>query len=219
MGGADGGSVPIVNARVCLLDHHEVPCSATDGIGKWSMDLPPTDSYVLYAITFSARQHLGYTGIGTVSPYIAPGPQVTSSWPGGVGLETDAWATDFFAKQAGFTYPTQGTGFVDVRLHIRNPLGLAGATVEISSPTAKGPVYENEMFTPDPSITSTTLAGAAWFANVPPGEFTVTVHSSMATCSTRHFEGNDGWWPEVAPNVVKAQVGPDTMVQVEMSCQ
>jgi hypothetical protein len=206
----DGGTIPIVNGRVCLLDHPEVACSGTDTSGKWSIELPPADGMAQYAITFSASQHLGYTSFGTVSP----GSTITSSWPSGVGLEADDWAINL-ATQAGFTYPAQGTAFVDVRLLNGSPRGLDGATVTLSS-AAKGPVYENTMLALDPSLTSTSAEGVAWFGNVPPGEFTVTVHSTTATCTT---QGIEGLWPEVASNVVKAEVGPDTMVRVEMFCR
>ncbi|HET6280681.1 MAG TPA: hypothetical protein VFH73_06945 [Polyangia bacterium] len=202
--GPDGGSVPIGGAKVCLLDHPEVACAVTDSLGAYSMTLPLPDGSGLYAVTFAAPGHLGYT---------TPGGD--GFWPSGVGLYLDGWATDL-SMAAGFTYPAQGTAFVAVRLLREQGGGLSGATVTLSSAAAKGPVYENVMFMPDPSLPSTSLRGIAWFGNVTPGEFTVTVNSPVAPCTTLDITG---LWPAVGPDTVKAEVGADTIAKIDIICR
>jgi hypothetical protein len=199
MSAPDGGTVPIPRAKVCVLDHPELACATTDPEGSFTLTPPGPDSPEPFAISFTAAGYLGRVR-----------PAGHTWWPSGTGLRSDAWA-EAFARQAGFTYPPQGTGFIEMKLSDGGTSrGLVGATATLSSGAGAGrrPIYADPAGRPDPSLTSTSSSGIVFFGEVTPGQATVAVQPPAGTCDNRFVTGV---WPATGPNSLQLAVAPDSL--------
>jgi hypothetical protein len=202
---ADGGLIPIERARVCILGRPDIPCATTDQAGDYTLALPATDATAVYAVSFAAEGHLARLR-----------PAGDTWWPSGVGLFTDAQAAEE-VRLAGFTYPPNGTGFVEVRLLDGGTAkGYSGATVTLSGGAGSGPVYGDPAFKADRSLTTTSSSGMIFFGNVQGGPVTITVKAPDRTCDTFDVQGT---WPASGPNVMQVPVAPDASIEVTFWCR
>lgn len=193
--GPDGKTVPIVNAEICVLDHPEISCVRSDVDGKYALTVPHFPPSAVVAVVLEAEGHLG-----TVRP------AGEGWWPGGTFLRSDQGAAALFGK-AGFTYPARGTGFVSFRLFQGGVAqGAVGATVTLTPPSAKGPIYLSPAGEPDPALTAVSANGGVLFGNVPPGPVTLTVKAEGKVCEAK---GVSGIWLSSGPNTITVPVVAD----------
>jgi hypothetical protein len=186
MSAPDGGTIPIANAKVCIVEHPELACATTDVDGNYTMALPDVAESVPFGVNFTAAGHLGNVSFAT-----------HRDWPSGRGLRSDQ-AAAAMAAQAGFSYPARGSGFIELRLFGPATDGgfseVTGATATLSPASGTGPSYQDR--------------GVILFGNVAPGRATITVKAAGMTCRTG---GIDGVWPDGGPNVIEVPVAADSV--------
>jgi hypothetical protein len=198
----------IAGARVCILDHPEIACATTDWQGEYTMTFPAFASSTLFLMHFTAAGHLG-----TVRPanYTSTPEFVSTSWPSGVPLRADDEAKEM-ATKAGFTYPAQGTGFIELQLVGRLASEIIeGVTATLTPSTGTGPIYASASGDPEPSLTQTVASNFIRFGNVAPGPVTITVNPGARTCNTP--EKISGAWPASGANTLPLVVAAGSVTQ------
>ena len=202
-----GPKQPIRGAKVCILDHPEVGCATTDSEGEY-LAFPAFASSTVFIMHFTAAGHLGSVRPAT---YTSSPETVSTSWPGGVSLWSDEWAKTM-AMKAGFTYPAQGSGFIQLRLSggLASEI-ITGVTARLSPASGTGPVYADPSGDPDPSLTATVSSNLVLFGNVAPGPVTITVNAGAKTCNTP--EKLSGAWPASGPDTLPVFVAGGSMTQ------
>jgi hypothetical protein len=200
----DGGVVPIAGARVCILDHAEIPCATTDFGGNYTIALPPPTSGELdIAFNFTAPGHLGLT---LLSREYHDGPQSITSWSQ-VPLWSDAQAADW-ASAAGLPYPPNGKSYIEFGVfHPDGSGGVVGATVTLTPPSGVGPIYFGTPANPSP--TAVTSAGLVAFGGVTPGKFQLDVKGVSNCVSTT--VGPE--WPGPTATSVTGETAPDSLTE------
>jgi hypothetical protein len=168
--------------QVCLKDC-SIPCAISNAEGQWMLSGIP--AYSLIVLLFSKA---GYASSAVARTTGAEDGQTLQVLP------TEDVA-NLMAKAAGFEWPLQGKAIINVGTSSSSAtmpvaVQLAGSTVSISWPPLKGPVYADEDWIPDPSLTETSEAGWAFF-QVDPGEYTVTANHPGRVCTPDAFVG----WP------------------------
>jgi len=117
---------PIAGARVCVLEHEEIPCATTDASGFWQLDCAPRGDA---AIAFEAA---GFApGV-----WLWAGPAGDAYEDLDVSLARDAENTSYLAP-TGVTYPAGASSLVTLV-----PRGnVAGMTAVLRSGTGEGAFY------------------------------------------------------------------------------
>jgi hypothetical protein len=215
-GPSDGGDAPpLSGAQVCIAQHSEIPCAKTDDSGNYTIAVPPqpTTGELDFAVVVTAAGHLGETNLLRWSSPLEYWTTVESLW-------SDAFAAPW-AASAGFTYPANGTAFIEGAVYGATPLASpdrAGATVTLTPASGKV-VYYDANGIPDPALTATSNGGAFAFGNVTPGTYTFTVTNGTKTCTDPATDGNNSW-PSTTPNSLSLYVAGNTIVQRQsITCQ
>jgi hypothetical protein len=196
-GGALGG------VKICAYAHHDIPCVLSDGLGKFDALLPENSET---AATFELE---GYTSV--VVAYATGSTNIDH-----VGV-TIPLAGDRIATYTAFEAkaPDETTGFVSAFIGTpTSPLGVPGVRVTLDPNSGKGPLYFGEDGAPALSGTATSGVSIAFFANVAPGEATVTFAGPVALGCKRSFGG----WSAPAPNAVRIPVSAGFETHVAVSC-
>jgi len=204
----DSGSAatPITGASVCILDHSEIPCATTNGLGEYSIDLPALTTPPLdVAMNVTATGYLGFTGL-----------TVGHGWFSTVPLIDDASATAMLQTQAGFEYPPPGNAFVMLSVWHSSGGADLGVTVSLSPAPSVPAVYADASGTLDPAVTSLTSNGYVWFGSVTPGKVEATV--SDPSCVPVQNLGDEAW-NDSKPNTIAGETAPDSYTQMTILCQ
>jgi hypothetical protein len=88
---------------------------------------------------------------------------------------------------------------------------LSGMTVAIDPPD-RDVLYFGEDMVPDAALTTTSAIGLAAFANIAPGEYTVTFTHPTIGCS-----GIESGWLADDPRSVRALVEADTFTEIQLT--
>jgi hypothetical protein len=91
-------------------------------------------------------------------------------------------------------------------------LGVEGITVELTPNAGVGPFYLGPSGLPDESIKATTITGIAFFAEVPPGDYTVTF-------SGKNCEVTDYGWKAKGPGTSSVPAVADTQTITAAFCE
>jgi hypothetical protein len=200
---------PIAGAKVCILDHAELPCVMSDATGAYTMTLPHlTSNFLPIAMNVTAPGHLGFTGLLNEAT-------TQLAWFSMVKLQDDASAMTELATQAGFTYPAAGNGFVV--LTISNAAGpIVGETATLAPGSGSGPVYFDDSGVPAPALTSTSSNGTVVFGDVTPGKIQIKVTGTDPTCSPMFLASNA--WADPSPHAIDGEVAADSATQMFVIC-
>jgi hypothetical protein len=198
--------VPMEGAHVCVLDHPEIPCAATDALGSYALACaPPGDA----AISFEAA---GFApGVWLWNGRAGAPPQDLS-----VSLVRDAENTAYLAP-AGVTYPDGASALVTIDL-----VGdVAGLMAALRTGEGEGPFYSaDEGARVDPAATSAAGEGEFVFflARPDPGWSEIEIElvpANGATCTQLEgaWSARDG-----APNVIRVPIRPGTESVIWVRC-
>jgi hypothetical protein len=202
----DEGSSPVAGAQVCIVGHPEVPCATSAADGTYSIHVAFLPADADLAVTTTASGHLG----GVALLHETMGGLLWEDVP----LWTDASATTRLATQGGFTYPTAQDGFVELDVQGATVGSLTGATASLSPASGAGPVYADPTGTLDRARTSTSSSGFAFFGNVAPGMYAITVTAAQKTCSVMNGASViAGDWPGAGSATTAVQVVAGAMTQ------
>jgi hypothetical protein len=211
---------PLVGAEICVLEPDlgdEEDCISTDamGLAEWTW-MEPAETNFLNRLTLPDYMTTLYLG--------RYDDQVSEMWTAAYGeggvveLENFAFSESIvdLMLQIGGTSHQEGSGHAFFGLLSQDEGSLAGATFELSNESGESVgevLYVNAAGTGfDTSLESTSEAGFATIANVPPGTYTFTVDSSDFTC-TPGF----AWRSDVA-NTTTVVVEADSMTMGSMLC-
>lgn len=206
--GTNGPPPPLEGASVCVVARADIPCVLSDAAGAF--ELPGAPRGVETGFVVSKAGYLSVARLGRNSS--AP----TTMKVGVTSLASLATA-QAFATAAGFTYPTAGTSLVYVAAATPGSNGyegLAGATISLTVPFAKGPVYVQEGGAPDPKATATTTDGGAYFSGVSPGPFEAVVMAPGKLCSNAV-----GGWASATTGHLAGVALADTLTTISISCE
>jgi hypothetical protein len=198
---------PLLGVAVCVADHPEIACVATDARGLFIVPGLPANADVALSFT-----QTGYYGI--VLPTHTPAVDFRTNAEFSEGLVVEALWAQFF-KTAGWTYPDPAQGVLHV--HASKPGGdlcHGAAMTTFTTSTAVPPVYANTCVggpgTADPTLTAATIIGDAFFLAAP-GPIDVTATNPTLTCGS----AENGWgWTSTRPGTGSGVVvaGHETVV-------
>ncbi len=211
-----GTTTPIADVQICLSGSTTPPCTKTDASGKYTWPGLPanTEGAALFTKT-------GYASVAVVGVTETADETIDATMP------TEAVAQTF-ATAAGFTWPLAGKsiiGFAAVEDVASDAgadagtvaTGVAGATVSISPSGGKGPVYLNASDLPDQTATATSSAGAGFFGDLPPGEYTIKVTSPSGKTCTRAPQS--GWAAASADSIKVPAIADFVISAVRFVCK
>jgi hypothetical protein len=166
--------VPLAGVKVChyAAGGKSADCVSTDELGLYTISLPKGVETGLF------YDKAGFESVFGAMVPMEPIP-VANFW---LSLWSEADMAAQFAR-IGATYPMVGKGAISIT-------GPRGTTCSIVPAAGIGPFYDNSNGELDPSLTEITGA-VAYFANVPPGDYTIFCHTKLAPC-TRHAL-TSGW--------------------------
>jgi hypothetical protein len=187
----------IPSLTICVYNEPLLPCVTTTSSGNFDIYVPANSNT---ALTFVGN------GYDSALMAFSTGPGDQAGWEIGLSPANEMTA---LAGALGLPFPAASTGFVTTGIAVSPPgnpntvIGLVGATTAISPQSGVGPLYQTPTLTPDPSATSTTSSGAAFFGGVTPGEVTVafTTASGSLSCTP-----GVGGWVGAAPNEITVPV-------------
>jgi hypothetical protein len=210
----------IPGAMVCTHGLPSDVCATTDNNGKYTITLDVPDGLSHFAGTTTATGYLGRETLYTENSTAANGHVV--AWSDVGGLLSTADATAYLATAAGFTYPTNTSGFLRV-LVLDASAHLVAATATISPAVAgSGPVYLGASGVPDRTQTDTSVGGSFLFGNLPAGTYAVTVQAPGKTCTVDLTPGEvvpiNGEWPPVGTETLSVAVRAN-MITVDLAVQ
>ncbi|HEY1815903.1 MAG TPA: hypothetical protein VGG74_26315 [Kofleriaceae bacterium] len=196
---------PIASAQVCAYGLADPPCATTAADGTYSMAVPLPDTKTQIALVTTADGYLGRENDLAEDP--ASGELF---WETTHGLYASADASTLFATDAGFTYPSSSTGFIEIMVFPSSVTGNAPSVTATISPTASTPVYggSDGSATPDPALTATpgtADVGFVYFGDIAPGTYQITVQSANGMCTSLYGSGTvNGEWPPTGSASVSA---------------
>jgi hypothetical protein len=201
---------PLPGARVCILDHAEIPCATTDATGVYTLAVPPTLHDVDFAVNVTAAAHLGFTGL------LAKGA-IPERWYSRIAVNIpDAYATQRLLGPWGFGSPIPNTGLVEIFVgDSRVGGGVPGITVY--SPQAQA-VYMNAAGDPDRLLTATTTNGRVVFGNVAPGKLEIAIGGAPCVVSTGRDGGWDTAWHTANASTIAGEVAADSLTLMSVYC-
>ena len=194
------GGAPIAGVTVCIVDQPTIPCAVTDPSGSYTTTLPALTSPLDIAFNVAAAGHLGVTELFHES-------LSGTGWPGQVSLLADASATTLLG-QAGFTYPSAGTGFIQLCIGA----GHVGVIPVVSPMSSTGPVFLDPTGTPDPTLEAVTSNGYVLVGNLTQGKVEIT---ASQPCDVHRFGDS---WLETKPGTVTGLVVAGSITQMTMIC-
>ena len=211
--------MPIANAQVCTtgLPQMQMQCVTAGSDGTYSFTLAlPDGTWQLAQIT-TAASYLGRENLLYEQPSSADGHSIF--WENIGGLYSASDATTYFATQAGFTYPSSATGFIDLTVFGASATDMPAATVTIS-PSGGTAVYTNAMGIPDRTLTDTSQGHDVLFGNLAPGTYAITVQATGRTCSALENGGTiNGEWPPAGSETLSVAVSANALTNfVTVNC-
>jgi hypothetical protein len=193
----------LAGVKICAYTHHDIPCVVSDGVGKFDALLPENSET---AATFELE---GYTAV--IVPYATGNANIEH-----VGV-TIPLAGDRIATYAAFgaQAPDETTGFVSAFVGTpTSPLGVPGVKIALEPNSGKGPFYFGEDGSPTLSGLATSAVSIAFFANVAPGEATLTFAGPPGLACKRSFGG----WSAPGVDAVRIPVSAGFETHVAVSC-
>lgn len=155
--GESGGGAPVAGARVCLVDHDEVPCAEANAGGKYALRLPEswTKSREL-ALHVTAPGHVPYAGMIRESPtFDRDGARKDGYWPFIVYmLSADAASALNLDKQSA------ERALVELAVTYKDSGAPEGAEVTLTSSAERAARSQR-----------VPKSGEVLFADLPPGRF------------------------------------------------
>lgn len=206
--GTNGPPPPLEGASVCVIARADIPCVLSDATGAFELPGAPRGVETGFVVSKSGYLSVARIGRNTSAP--------TTMKVGTTSLASAATA-QAFATAAGFTYPTAGTSLVYVAAVTPGDngyVGLAGATISLTVPFAKGPVFVQEGGAPDPKATTTTTDGGAYFSGVSPGPFEAVVTAPGKLCANAV-----GGWASTTTGHLAGVALADTLTAISISCE
>ena len=196
---------PLAGVKICAYGRRDIPCTTSDASGNFDA-LLPVDSET--AATF---EHDGYASV--LVPYVTTNANITRV---GVTLpvagDRIAMYTAFGAK-----CPDTTTGFVSAFVGTPTaPLGLPGVRVTDRGRAAgeKGRSTSARTEPPPRRPPRHQRVSVAFFANLAPGEATLTYAGPVGLACKRSFGG----WPAPVPNAIRILVSAGFETHVAMAC-
>jgi hypothetical protein len=159
---------------VCVYDEPSMPCSISDAEGIYALDVPVGETGLVY------RGELFVTGVGVLTTVEGQDIELYDS---SVLSRTDL---KLLTGIAGVTLEL-GTGILAFEIG-QTP----GVIAHLDPPAGVGPVYHNNDNLPDPTQIATTYDARGEYANLPPGNYTVTFQRLNTTFTAR---SPGGGWP------------------------
>ncbi len=146
---------PIAGAKVCVLDHTDIPCVVTDAQGAFTISGLPRDSIV--DLTFEEDSHMKAMRTILTASTDMVGPTLGFIRMFGANPDPASWGIPVDL--------TKGIlGFAAV--------GAVGSTASLSPDMGVQPLYSASTGY-DPSLNSIVVGGV--FPNLPDGSYTVTI--------------------------------------------
>jgi hypothetical protein len=204
----DGGVIR--GARMCLVDHPEVPCAFPTPAGPYRMELPVWDPPQKLALNVTAPGLVGGTYLLDHSPWRFPGGSLLT-----VSLDfnlEDETRTAAKLRQAGLRYPALDRAVVMLDVTANTPdLLPTGATVRINPPAGAEAVYMNDYEIFDRTQRGLGRTGMVLFGEVLPGPFEVTVPG----CELLHVMN---LWAGKEPNTLGGTAVAGSVTYVNFMC-
>lgn len=199
---------PIAGARVCVLEHDEIPCATADASGFYQLDCAPRGDA---AISFEAD---GFArGV-----WLWAGPASGDAYEDlDVSLARDAENTAYLAP-AGVVYPDGRSSLVTIV-----PVGnVAGLSAHLRSGSGEGAFYSADQGGRiDPAMRSITSTGELAFFVVEPWEgwHEIEIELVPADPSIVCAQIGGAWFArDGTPNVVRIPVRPGTESVLWVRC-
>jgi hypothetical protein len=195
-------AAPIAEATVCLNDLNG-PCARTGPTGDFSLQIPAHSDA---AITARA------SGFGQVVVAVSTRGKNWAAFK--IVLRSDATLQARYSGIGGL-HSDAGTGYVYATAQAPDgsPTGLEGVTMDVTPKPGRGPLYFAPTSDPDPQRTATSTWSSALFADVPPGEITLTFGPAAVTCVPSY-----GGWPSSLPSSVRVPIAAGFETRVVMRC-
>lgn len=205
---AGGKGKPIAGVQLCLKDATTPPCATTDADGKFTMPGMPANTEGVLLLTKT-----GYVNVAIVGTTDTTDVVITPVMP------TEA-VGQVFATAAGFTWPLAGKSIIGFSAleQVSSDAGadagmvsagVSGASMSITPTAGKGPVYLGASGLPDKTATATSSAGAGFFGDLPPGEYTMKITPpSGKTCARGKHQG----WAASSTDSVKVPAIADFVI-------
>lgn len=198
---------PIAGARVCVLEHDEIPCATTDASGFYQLDCAPVgDAAISFEADGFARGVWLWAGM--------PGEAYTDL---DVSLARDAENTGYLAA-AGMVYPDGVSSLITIV-----PTGnVAGLTAHLRSGAGEGAFYSvDQGGRIDPAMTSIAASGELAFFVAEPwtGWLELEVELVPADPSATCAQIGGAWGArDGARNVVRIPVRASTESVIWIRC-
>jgi hypothetical protein len=193
---------PVPEATVCLNELNG-PCGRTGPTGGFSLQIPAHSDA---AITARAP------GFGQVIVAVSTRGKNWAAFK--IMLHLDATLQARYSGIGGM-HSDASTGYVYATAQAPegSPIGLEGVTMVLTPKPGRGPLYFAPTSDPDPQRTATSTWSSALFADVPPGEVTLTFGPAAVTCVPFY-----GGWPSSLPNSVRLPIAAGFESRVVMRC-
>lgn len=192
---------------VCAMDKRgavraDVTCARSDAEGKIAMELPKDSELMIRCQSDTYGPAYMTWAIGTADIDA-----------GTFGLLT-ASTTELLVTLAGGK-PSATQGAITVNVYedlVLRTKRVAGAKVTIQPKVGVGPVYIGENGTPSRTLSASTEGGPAVFADIDPGEVTITIEHPTRTCT-----GGFGW-PTPDPKSLRSRIFGGGLSNVTFVC-
>lgn len=156
---------PMAGVDVCIHAPTPSGCETTDSSGVALVHVPESQDVVLEYSMTGMRKHL----LSLRGDYVAADPTIYTL------AATDLIASYVFQLAGADDDPSKG--------HVLGGIATgAGATASMDPASGDGPIYSDINGVPDKSLTETSDSGGYAFLNVVPGDVTISVSQSGATC-------------------------------------
>lgn len=198
--------MPIANARVCVIDHPEIPCATTNSVGFYVLECAPLGDA---GITFEAEGFA--TGVWLWRG--AEGDAQDLS----VALARDEENTNYLAP-TGFTYPDGASALVTI-----DPVGrAAGLSAVQRSGSGEGPFFSaDEAGRVDPTASSLASESELMFFLAQPIEGWSEIEIELLPPAGVSCAQLDGAWAarDGTPGVVRVPVRAGWETVIWVRCQ
>ena len=193
---------PVAGARLCIVDHDEVPCATSDGDGHYALHLPEqwTKAREL-ALHVTAPGHLAFAGMVRESPtFDANGRKKGGYWPYAIHLLSDDAATSL-TRAWQVALPGADRALVKIDVTYKNTGAPQGAAVTLRP--ERGEARSLEL----------PKSGQVVFADLAPGRFEVAVGG----CTPRPEV--EGVWRARGRGAVAGLAVAGAVTKVAVACQ
>lgn len=163
------GMIPFVDAEICMHETPSVPCVTTDADGAYTLPGVPPGTEGAFTLTHPDAVSYALWGI-------------TPTEDSTLDLTTlDNPSAQLFVMALGGEYDATKA---HLALSAADPMGVffAGVTLTVTPMPAGVWGYVDDSGIPDPTLTETSSAGPAGWANAEAGDYEFTAAHATATC-------------------------------------